>query len=346
MPFDLQPLTSFSITLSGLTFFVTYSLMQIAWWVKPRLLQVLAPSGRIYYGGWWLVIGMLAGYSFSLSGPYFISVVIASGVILLWGSIDEQKKLSAAWQLLGQILAAGSVVAGGWYIPYITHPLQGGILNLSWYTFGGLVLPGSLIAVFWLVALMNAINFFDGSDGLAGSIAWVAFCTLAAVSLLPQTQDSTTLALALIGLGATTAFLLWNWFPARLYLGTVGSWFIALTLGLTAIAGGGKIATTILVLAIPLVDAGWVTLQRWWYGQPLGQGDRTRHIHFRLQAAGFTPPQIALLIAGISGVLGFLAVALQTKQKLISFLIVAVVLLGASAASLKFLNPSRSNNTV
>ena len=173
---------------------------------------------------------------------------------------------------------------------------------------------------------MNSINWLDGIDGLAGSVGTVAFVTLAAVSLLPSTQDSTTLSLAVIGVGSLGAFTLWNWPPARVYLGTSGSWFLGLYLGLVAIVGGGKIATALLVLAIPALDALAVFVQRLFSGRPPWQGDQQRHLHHRLRAAGLSDTAITLLAITISAVFGTAAVLLQTRHKLMVLLAIGIAL--------------------
>jgi UDP-N-acetylmuramyl pentapeptide phosphotransferase/UDP-N-acetylglucosamine-1-phosphate transferase len=179
---------------------------------------------------------------------------------------------------------------------------------------------------------MNTLNWLDGTDGLAGATAAVAFGTLALVSLLPSTQDSRTLAVASIGGATSMAFLIWNWPPARFQLGTSGVWFLGLYLGLAAIVGGGKIATTLLVLAWPAADAASVIVQRLAEGKAPWRGDRTRHLHYRLRAAGFSDRSIVLLATLVSAVCGLGAVLLQTSHKVLLLGGIAACLSAAAAA--------------
>jgi UDP-GlcNAc:undecaprenyl-phosphate GlcNAc-1-phosphate transferase len=255
-----------------------------------------------------------------------LRIGLLAGAILtiIIGHLDEQYTLSPWVQLLGQILIVGIIVATGWRVLHITNPLSEGVIV---FTNPALLSIGGIGTMLWLLFMMNAVNWFDGVDGLAGSVSSVAFITLATISLLPATQDTTTLNLSLIGLGATLAFLRWNWPPAQVYLGTVGSWFLGLYLGMVAIVGGGKLATTALVLAVPLLDVVLVIGQRLWHGRAPWQGDQLYHLHHRLLARGFSAGQISLAAAAVSAVSGLAAVTLQTRYKLIVLALIFVVLI-------------------
>lgn len=256
---------------------------------------------------------------FVLEVSLALGLLAAAALTIIIGRRDERKSLSPAAQLLGQIVIAGFLVASGWSIPYVTNPVGDGVLYLG--------VLGVAAALSWIVLLMNAVNWIDGVDGLAGSVSCVAFFTLAAISLLPATQDSLTLSLALIGVGAALGFLLLNAPPARIYLGTTGSWFLGLFLAITAIIGGGKIATAALVLAIPILDVFFVIIQRLKAGQPPWIGDTKHHLHHHLLSAGFTPRQIMVLFTAASGLLGVAAIMLQTWLKLWTLALAAGILI-------------------
>lgn len=257
-------------------------------------------------------------------------LLLATSIIILIGWLDERLKLSALQQLLWQIVIAALVVSFGWTIPHVTNPFGGGVLLLP---VSHLFSLGNLLAIAWLVFLINALNWFDGSDGLFGSVAGAALLALAGISLLPATQDQLTLSLSLLGLGSLIAFLLWNWPPAKVYLGTTGSWFFGLFIGITAITGGGKIATTALVLALPLIDFFLVAFHRVLSHTAPWQADTERHWHYRLLSSGLTPTQIATLAGGVSLLFAIAAVALQTEAKLWLLAVIAIIL-SITAASL------------
>ena len=232
-----------------------------------------------------------------------LGLILGAVLTLLIGILDDRRKLSPLTQFLGQGVIVAAVVLSGWSFSYITNPAGPGLIYLS-------PALGILLAALWLIFLMNAINWLDGSDGLAGSVGVVAFLTLTVVSLLPATQDESTFNLALIGLGATFAFLVWNWPPAKIFLGTSGSWWLGLYLGLTAISGQGKIATTLLVLSLPLLDAIFVIVKRLLAGQAPWRGDTVSHLHHRLRASGLSPRAICATAAGLSAAFGASAILL------------------------------------
>lgn len=242
---------------------------------------------------------------------------LATVLIFVVGRADETKPLSAGAQVFWQLVVAMILAISGWAIPYVSNPLGPGI----WYL-GALAFPTTII---WIILMMNAMNWLDGLDGLASSVSFVAFLTLAGVSLLPATQDIMTLGLSLIAAGALLGFFLHNAPPARVYLGTTGSWFVGMFLALTALVGGGKVATATLVLALPVLDSGFVIIQRLMKRQRPWIGDKN-HLHHRLLTAGFSVWQIIFMATALTAALGVIAVSAQTIHKLWALAAVALFL--------------------
>lgn len=334
MALDVSLLTLAPLLSFGFTFLLVFLLMGGLLRTGTYLLRAHATHAGVFYGGALLagLIGLI-GYLMLDEVRLKIGLLAAVFLILVIGVVDEQLKLSAAVQFVWQTVIALVAVGWGWSIRYVSHPLHEGVLSLSWYEFGGIALPGAFLAVLWLVFLMNAMNWLDGVDGLAAGVGLVALLTLALVSLLPQIQDSQTLTLALIGAGGVLGFLLWNFPPARVFLGTSGSWFLGLYIGMVAIVGGGKIVTTLLVLALPVLDVLFVVAQRLLAGQKPWQGDTQRHLHHILQRAGWRPREITILGIAVSSMLGAAAVTLQTTQK-VAALVITALLLAVALASL------------
>lgn len=272
--------------------------------------------GRKYVGSI-LAISVASLTFLVLPNTLALGLAMATAVLLLVGRADESRPLPPAVQLFWQLAAGAAVASSGWVIPYVSNPLGPGVWHL-----GFLALPATIA---WVVLMMNALNWLDGVDGLASSVAIVAFITLAAVSLLPATQDSLTLTLALIGAGSFFAFFLHNAPPAKVYLGTTGSWFVGLFLALAAARGGGKVATAALVLALPLLDAGFVIIERLLANQKPWAGDK-RHLHFRLTALGWSPRSIVAAATAFTAILGIVAVTAQTLHKLWALAAVALLL--------------------
>jgi Fuc2NAc and GlcNAc transferase len=150
-------------------------------------------------------------------------------------------------------------------------------------------LPAALVGALAATGIINAVNFMDGLDGLVSSCLLV-WCVLAAVVL--QVPALWLLAGALLG------FLLWNWSPARLFMGDVGSTYLgAVVAGVLLLAARQGPAPSVLLLlaALPLLgDAGWCLLRRAWARQPLWQAHRL-HLYQRLQQAGWSHAQVAAL---------------------------------------------------
>jgi UDP-GlcNAc:undecaprenyl-phosphate/decaprenyl-phosphate GlcNAc-1-phosphate transferase len=309
--FDLSPLRVDHLILFGTSFAGAFlALYAVIYRSRRHHPAAVSYAGVVIIG----TIVLLAVASLA-DQALRLGLIMAAILTIIIGTIDELRNLKPAAQLAAQVALAATAAASGWAIRYVTNPLDPGVIQLGWLT-------ALCLTTIWLVFLMNSINWLDGVDGLAASVSLVAFATLGAVSLLPATQDGTLVA---VGAGATGAFLLWNWSPAHAYLGTSGAWFLGLYLGLVATVGGGKIATTMLVLALPASDAVLVVAQRLLAGRVPWKGDRIRHLHFRLRAAGLSPRAVSLLAAALSAGFGAAAVLLQTLDKI-------VVLLGAGAA--------------
>ncbi|OGY37842.1 MAG: hypothetical protein A3E36_02190 [Candidatus Andersenbacteria bacterium RIFCSPHIGHO2_12_FULL_45_11b] len=318
--YGLVAIAVFGVTALALILFVR---------LQPKSFLVHG-SSNIYYAGI-----VLAG-SIALSSMWFVGswklaggLLAALALVTFVGTIDERKKLSARTQLLAQAAIAGISVYAGWVIPYISNPIEGGVIFLNIPIWG--IIPGALLAFIWIIACMNAMNFLDGTDGLAPAIGAIACIALAGISMLPATQDARTFVLAVIGLGALSAFFLWNAPPAKVYLGTTGSWCIGLFIALVAMIGGGKISTTLIVLAIPMLDALFVIGHRIIAGQVPWKGDTTRHLHYRLAYAGLSKWNIVIIMSICTLLFACIGVFVSTTSKIITLSILAGVFFFVSA---------------
>ena len=326
MIFDTNIIAPWHFILLLGVFVGMFALLQIVIKTKPVSFRVYSTGKPIYYIGWLLAVLIAIPASLVLQN-YMLAwgLLGATIMIILIGRLDEDRTLSVKKQLFWQSCIAAWAVYFGWAIPYISNPFGSGVIMLS---------IGGVLAFVWLLICMNAMNFLDGTDGLATSVGIIAFVALACISLLPATQDARTLVLSLIAIGALLAFFLWNAPPARVYLGTSGSWFLGLFLGMTAIIGGGKIATAFIVLAIPVLDAIFVVLYRMATDKNPTKGDTVSHIHHRLQLAGMSAWGILILLGGITALLGVVAVIAQTQIKIIFFVLFACMFFANRAMSM------------
>ncbi len=248
-----------------------------------------------------------------------VGLVVGGGLIFILGLIDDVFDLNYIQIFIGQALASGIAIAFQIFIEFFNNPLTGSQTD-PWPP----VITVAL-TLFWLVLMMNTVNLLDGSDGLAGGIALIAGAVLflnSAFRLAPPQTSVSLLPLALTG--ALAGFLIYNSYPARIYMGG-SAWFLGYVLGALSIIGGAKMATILLVMGLPLMDLGWQIFNRLRSGANPFRGDRG-HLHFRLQDTGLmTPRQIALSYYTVCAFFGFLT--LVTTSQMFKFIAFAVMLI-------------------
>lgn len=275
----------------------------------------------------------------NFSRPYFggldISlwgIIAGLSVLLVMGLIDDIKGLSPAAQLLGQFLASLCLVVAGIGVSHITLPF-GGLLPLdqtSWVLptwLGGqtIWLWSSLFTIIWTMTMINVMNWFDGLDGLAGSVSVTASVVLFFLSIKLGFLSTATLAIVLAA--ASAGFLVWNWYPSKLFMGTVGSQSIGFVLAVIAIVSGGKVATATIVLGVPLFDALIVVIRRLVAGASPFQADQ-RHLHHRLLKMGLPVPWVVITINVVAAIFGLFAYRAQqaNAKGALTLLLVALML--------------------
>jgi len=321
----LMPLaSSFIISLLGLGFFVFVS--------KKKTLKNLRQGARHIHqkgisrlGGVAIIIAFIATVLLDkrliIETP-LLAVLFASGAILIFGVIDDFVEFDWKVQMIFQILIFVAVFAFGVRLQYMTNPF-GEIFLFSGLT-GTAV--GFLISAGWVVLLMNSMNWVDGIDGVSGGISLIGVITIFLLSLRPEVNQPPVGILASILAGAFLAFLIFNFNPAKIIAGTSGSIFMGFILGVLAIFAGAKIATTLLVLAVPIIDALWVILERLRAKQSVFSPDR-RHLHYRLLELGWSQGAICSLYWGITAAIAFIALNTDAMGKIWSFSLVAIAML-------------------
>ncbi|MAT68722.1 MAG: hypothetical protein CMJ58_04290 [Planctomycetaceae bacterium] len=222
-------------------------------------------------------------------------LISAAAVLLVVGLIDDFVGLTGIYKLVGQVLAATMLAAGGTQF----HSLS--LLGLP-FELGSFALPFS---VFFILGAVNAFNLIDGSDGLAGSIGIVVLLTLGTISAAQGNALLATISFA--AAGAVAGFLPYNWAPARIYLGDTGSMLIGLIVAFVAVESSIKqqaaaaLAVPIAVCAIPILDVVAALVRRITTGQSVFTPDRG-HLHHALLLKGLSVGQTALLAAGLTAV--------------------------------------------
>jgi len=192
------------------------------------------------------------------------------------------------------------------------------------------------VSLFWLVSMMNTVNFLDGVDGLAaGVIAIVAAILVLAAGQLQQpevVQMSAALA------GCCVGFLIFNFHPARIFMGDSGAHFLGIALGMISILGVAKVAVAfalvapVLALALPIIDTGWAMIRRRRQGESMARPDRL-HLHHRLQSLGLNPRQTCYVFYAASALLGSLGLTLFGHGRILAVVLVATAVLTSTVAA-------------
>jgi UDP-N-acetylmuramyl pentapeptide phosphotransferase/UDP-N-acetylglucosamine-1-phosphate transferase len=293
------------------------------------------PSPRI--GGIAIALAFWFGIALSFALPVnrfpieverIALICIAGAAIVLFMLVDDAIGLNPRTKLGIQIAVASIMV-----LPRLRNQFHGiAIDQFNAPALGQvhLSLPIALVVtVVWFVAMMNAINWIDGIDGLAPTVTLVAAIVLFLHTYFwPRDDPQFTISILPLVLGAALiGFLPFNWFPARITLGDAGSNFLGLTIAAISIVGGAKLATALLVLGLPLLDLVWVTVARAARGQPVAAGDKS-HLHHRLLARGWGVGRIVGFVGGVSLFFGVLSLLLPSKEaKFAALLALAAVLL-------------------
>jgi len=264
------------------------------------------------------VITILLDKNLVINTP-LLGVLIGSGAILILGFVDDIRQLSWKTQLFFQLAIVMLVYIMGNGLAYISNPF-GGVFLLS--SGIGYVI-GFLIAIIWVVFLMNAINWVDGVDGVSGGITFIGVVTVFILSFRPEVNQPPIAIITAALMGCFAAFLFFNFHSAKIMAGTSGSMFMGFILAILAIFAGAKIATTLLVLAVPIIDALWVITERFRAGDSIFAPDK-RHLHFRLLELGWSVKKICLFYYAITVIVAVIALNTNAVGKIIGFALVAL----------------------
>ncbi len=281
----------------------------------------------------WLTILLFSSY-LAFFTPYLISkylplrllvgLWLAGGLLMLGGFLDDKYDLKPWAQLIWPLAAIILIIFLGLRVKYITNPF-GGIIRFAPFS-----LVSLLFTFFWLLGMSYTTKILDGLDGLVGGISFIGAAIIFFISLFvgPSILPEIGL-LSLIFAGALLGFLFFNWHPASLFLGEGGSLFCGFFLGFLAIISGGKIAITLLIFSIPILDLLLVIFQRLKKGEsPFSHADR-KHLHFRLLKWGLSQPQAVFLLCFLSGLLGILGLFLKSEGRFFALLALSFIMFGA-----------------
>ncbi|MCH1625088.1 glycosyltransferase family 4 protein [Ferdinandcohnia quinoae] len=275
-------------------------------------------------GGLAIYFSFLVGYLIlrPVSDDYNVFAILLGGlIVIITGVLDDIIELSPKLKLLGQLVAAGIVVIyGGIQVEYITLPF-GGELN-----FGYLSIP---ITIIWIVGITNAINLIDGLDGLAAGVSSISLITISGMAIFKG--DIFVMSIGLILLGSTLGFLLYNFYPAKIFMGDSGALFLGYMISVLSLLGFKNVTVIsfivpIIILGVPISDTLFAIIRRIVNKQSISAPDKS-HLHHCLLNLGYSHRKTVLMIYGMSAMFGLVAVIFSMATMWVSFIVVLALLL-------------------
>jgi UDP-GlcNAc:undecaprenyl-phosphate/decaprenyl-phosphate GlcNAc-1-phosphate transferase len=305
----------------------------LAWLLVPaterlayRIKAIDVPNERSLHqvptpklGGLAMLIGVLAaGLLFLPWAPQTRAILGGAALIAAIGVADDVFDLPAGLKLVGQAGAAMIPAFNGVKVTDFTLPFVGGI-DLTHVFFRhvpllGNVTLGHVVTVLGFVAVMNVINFIDGVDGLAAGVCVISAVTLSIIALSLERPSAAVL--AAVTAGASLGFLRHGFPPASSFMGDTGSNLLGYLLAAIAVLGSLKTNAVValffplIVLAVPILDSGFVIAKRIKYRRPIYEADRW-HFHHRMANIGFSQRRTLVYLYGWAVVLAVLALALR-----------------------------------
>lgn len=246
-------------------------------------------------GGVSIALGFAAGFLvLQPHSPYLPAFIIGALIVIGTGILDDKYNLPARLKFIAQIIAAIVFVSNGPVINFVSIPFIG-YIQFGWVSYP--------LTIFWIIMVTNAINLIDGLDGLADGVSSIALISLLIMAII--NHQVLAVALTIILLGGTLGFLVFNFHPARIFMGDCGSMFIGYTIAAISVAGLFKSLTLfslilpIIILAVPIFDTFLAFTRRLMNGQNVFKPDN-QHLHHRLITAGFSHRTTVLIIYVIS----------------------------------------------
>ena len=269
------------------------------------------------------------------SSKNLIGIIVAASFLMLGGFLDDKYHLSPIQQFVWPVLACLAIIISGIGITFMNNPFGSGYLYFDTIKIEILRLNGvpyyftplsDVFTFLWLLLLMYATKLLDGLDGLVSGVTVIGALSITALCLFTQFYQPDIATMSLILAGAFLGFLIFNFHPAKIFLGEGGSLLAGFFLGVLAIISGSKFATTFLILGLAVLDLISVVFQRLFEKRHSLFSSDKKHLHFRLLEAGFSHRLAVIFYWSIALIFGFIALFLRTQGKVIALL--ALILLG------------------
>ncbi|WP_342528457.1 MraY family glycosyltransferase [Chryseomicrobium sp. FSL W7-1435] len=253
-------------------------------------------------------------------GDFDKALLIGATIIIITGVLDDMLEITAKAKMLGQLAAALVIVVyGEIQVEFINLPF-GGELD-----FGYFAIP---LTIIWIVGITNAVNLIDGLDGLAAGVSTIALVTLSAMAILMGNPFVATVTAILAA--STLGFLVYNFYPARIFMGDTGALFLGFMISVFSLLGFKGVTMfaliiPVIMLGVPVSDTFFAIVRRLREKQPLSAADKS-HLHHCLLNVGFTHRQTVLIIYSIAALFGVTALIFSQATVWGALLLVAVML--------------------
>jgi len=315
-------------------------LVPVAIRVSRRTGLMAVPGGRHAHAQPTPLLGGLAMFvGFAIAVVVFVpssvtrtGVLVVSGLAAVLLIADDRWQVSPGLKFAFQLLVAlVAVAAFGFVISYFGLPGPNGrptLVELGW-----LAIPVSLV---WILGMQNTVNFLDGVDGLAAGVVLIVALTLLIAAAGKDQITVVELSGALAGTCA--GFLLFNFNPARIFMGDSGSHFLGAALAVISIIGVAKVAVAfalavpILALALPIADTAWAILRRRRIRASVASAD-LEHLHHRLQAFGLNARQTCYVFYAVTALLGTIGLMIFGHRRILAVVLVAGLVLASTVAA-------------
>ena len=269
-------------------------------------------------------VGALAVSVFLVAGEQshvVWGILLGGSLVMLVGAFDDRYDLSPKVKLLGQIIAACVVVSFGVKVDFVTLPFGAGTNLESWVS-----VP---ITILWIVGVTNAINLIDGLDGLAAGVSAIATGTILVLALMMG--NVTVALLCTVLLGSILGFLVFNFHPAKIFMGDSGALFLGFSLATLSVLGFKQatlvsFVVPIFILGVPLSDTFFAIIRRIVNKKPISVADKN-HLHHCLLGLGLSHRNTVLVIYGIASVFALSAILLSNVAQWVALIVIAIMLL-------------------
>ena len=289
------------------------------------------------FGGMAIFLGSMAAMSIPAGMNEKIKIAMIGGALMyLLGIADDIKNLKPAIKFLGQFLIASVVYALGIRITFISNYFGASVTD----SHANVILSAGVayfITVLWIVGITNAVNLMDGLDGLAaGSVAIMSLCLAYIAYIHGVRLGSMPVCIALVAVaGGCIGFLPYNFSPAKTFMGDGGALYLGYMIAVLSVISPLKRATVVgalipmLTLAVPIFDTAFAMLRRVLRHESIMKADKG-HLHHHLMAAGFGQRRSVLIMYGIVGIMGEVAILISRElyKDAIPLFLIALLYLG------------------